>query len=287
MKRISFLTVIILALIGCGQKQANKNQNDPVVDTIPKAPVIERKIMALDTTIKISNVDVWVLSPEGDVKADILVLPGWNYVKEKICKESDFCDKALGEGYRLILPEMMKSLYASQYYEETRSDYHNFIKLGWVTDSLIPRMQEDYNAFQGKENYIHGISTGARGAALVHLSTGTLFNKVVLLSGDYNNIILSEDNLLTNLFGPYEDFHERWMSNDNPYAMADKWTASVYIGHGKKDRVVETKHSMGFADRLMELHPALQVDTNYPGDAGHNFKFWGGETEKILEFFKN
>jgi len=236
-----------------------------------------------DTTIKITTVPVWILTPEGDINADILVLPGWNFPKEKICNESDFCTKALENGYRLILPEMMKSVYAAKYYPETRPDYRKNLTLSWVTDTLIKTLQTDYGVFKGENNYLHGISTGARGAALVHLNTGNLFTKVVLLSGDYNNDWLCDDNLMKNTMGSYEQFKDRWQQENNPMSQCKTWTADLYIAHGTKDDIVEIRQSKEFAARIEALK-TIKLIQHYP-DAKHDFVFWGGETEEILKFF--
>jgi hypothetical protein len=278
---MKFTTLLISSfLFSCGSPQPKKE-----ISTNDSTKVIQSTMtLPQDTIITIGKTPVWIQSPSGDVKADVLILPGWNFPKEKICKESDFCTQALAKGYRLILPEMMKSVYASKYYNETRSDYRKLLTLGWVTDTLLKTLQKDYNIFMGKDNYLHGISTGARGAALVHLATGKLFNKVVLLSGDYNNDWLCDDNLMKNTMGTYEQFKERWQQNDNPVGQCKNWSADLYIAHGTKDEVVETRHSQDFAKRIEELKVS-KVIQHYP-EAGHDFVFWGGETEAILKFFE-
>ena len=242
-------------------------------------------ILSADTMVCIGKTAVWIKSPSGEVKADILVLPGWNFAKEKICKESDFCDKALAKGYRLILPEMMKSVYASVYFPETRNDYRNYLTLTWVTDTMIPTLLKEYGIFSGKKNYLHGISTGSRGAALVHLHTGKLFSKVALLSGDYDQTQMPNDNLMKNTYGPYSSFRERWETVDNPTYLSGKWTASLYIAHGMHDDVVPVSQSQNFATKIEQEHPQCHIVKNFP-DNRHDFVFWNGETDPILAFFE-
>lgn len=273
---ISFL------LLSCGSSQ-KKETITPKNDTLTVSKV-EKMLISKDTIVVIGKTPIWIKSPDGEIKADILILPGWNFAKEKICKESDFCSKALAKGYRLILPEMMKSVYASQYFPETRSDYKSFLTLTWVTDTMIPSLQKDYGVFTGKKNYLHGISTGSRGAALVHLNTGSLFTKVVLLSGDYNNATIPDDNLMKNTYGAYSKFKDRWIQNDNPWEQSSKWTADLYIAHGTMDDVVPTEQSKQFAEKIKKEHPGIKFISNFP-EAKHDFMFWGGETDAILEFF--
>lgn len=282
MNQIHYILISFL-IFSCGSAQ--KTEVVIPKDDTTIVQKIEKMIISKDTIINIGKTPVWIKSPEDEIKADILVLPGWNFAKEKICNESDFCAKALAKGYRLILPEMMKSVYATQYFPETRADYKKFLTLTWVTDTMIPVLQKDYAVFTGNNNYIHGISTGSRGAALVHLNTGKLFTKVVLLSGDFKNEDMPTDNLLKNTFGPFEQFEERWTKTDNPYEQSSKWTADLYIAHGANDDVVPTEQSIRFAEKIKKEHPDIKFISNFP-DAKHDFTFWGGETDAVLKFLE-
>jgi dienelactone hydrolase len=279
--------VIILFAVGFIQCGASTPQPVPEKKIDPdttQPAAVQMKILAKDTLIKIGKTPIRIKSPDGEVKADILILPGWNFVKEKICNESDFCDQALAKGYRLILPEMMKSVYASNYFTETREDYTAYLTLTWVTDTMIPTLQKEYAIFTGKNNYLHGISTGSRGAALVHLKTGTLFTKVALLSGDFDQTQMTGDNLMKNTYGPYSKFKQRWETIDNPTYLSTQWTADLYIAHGSIDEVVPVTQSEQFAAKIEKEHPQCKVIKNFPV-ANHDFKFWGGETKAILNFF--
>lgn len=269
--------------ISCGSGMTKELIHTTGKDTLQSAPTM--KIFPKDTLVIIGKTPVWIKSPEGDVKADVLVLSGWNFPKEKICNESDFCAKALEKGYRLILPDMMKSVYATHYYPETRKDYKSYLTLTWVTDTMIPQLQKNYQVFSGKKNYLHGISTGSRGAALVHLRTGDLFTKVVLLSGDYDQTQMTSDNLMKNVYGPYAQFQERWKKDDNPAYLSAKWSADVYIAHGMADDVVPVQQSKNFAELLIQQFPDKKVITHFP-ESKHDFVFWGGETDAILKFWE-
>lgn len=289
--KINIFLGCFLVVISCGAKnrvsqKANCDSNkvtatDSITSNVASMHVIQSK----DTIITIGKTPVWILSPEGEIKADILVLPGWNFKKEKISQESDFCAKALAKGYRLILPEMMKSVYASNYFPETREDYKKNVTLTWVTDTMIPVLQKEQGIFSGQHNYLHGISTGSRGAALVHIKTGNLFSKVVLLSGDYDQTKMPSDNLMKNTYGDYKSFKDRWTNVDNPFHLsADHWSAQLYIAHGTNDDVVPVQQSIAFADKIEHDHPTCKVIKSFPA-AKHDFAFWGGETNAILDFF--
>jgi esterase/lipase superfamily enzyme len=281
--KFTLSAIYIFLFFSCGTAQ-QKKEVLPKDSTSTEINTLSMTLPA-DTIITIGKTPIWIKSPKGEIKADLLILPGWNFSKEKICNESDFCEKALVKGYRLILPEMGKSVYASEYYPETRNDYKKLLTLTWVTDTMIPALQKDYQIFTGKNNYLHGISTGARGAALVHLTTGKLFSKVILLSGDYDQTQLTKDNLMTNTYGPYEKFKERWETVDNPIHLAANWSAQLYIAHGTEDEVVPTEQSKDFSKSIAHLHPQLKLVSHFP-TAKHDFIFWGGETEKVLKFLE-
>jgi esterase/lipase superfamily enzyme len=279
---ILFFTI---GLLNCGAKKPTPMVEKSPDDSLKKTPTVPLNSLPKDTIVKIGKTPVWIQSPEGEIKADILILPGWNFAKEKINKESDFCKKALANGYRLILPEMMKSVYASEYFKETREDYTSHLTLTWVTDTMIPTLQKEYEIFSGKKNYVHGISTGSRGAALVHLNTGNLFTKVVLLSGDFDQTQMPGDHLMKNTYGPYSNFKQRWETVDNPTYLSTQWTADLYIAHGTADEVVPVTQSQQFADKIEKEHPQCKVIKHFPS-ANHDFTFWGGETDAILKFFE-
>ncbi len=123
----SFLFFPMCFLISCGTSKVKEKIEVPTKDSIEEITVM--KVFPRDTVVTIGKTPVAIKSPDGEIKADLLVLPGWNYPKEKICNESDFCTKALSRGYRLVLPDMMKSVYATHYYPETRKDYKSFLTL--------------------------------------------------------------------------------------------------------------------------------------------------------------
>lgn len=239
-----------------------------------------------DTTLTIGHHTVSIKTSGLHTKGDILMLPGWNFSKDKTCNETSFCKRALAEGYRLILPEMLKSTYATHYFPETRNDYRAYPTLTWVIDTLIPELKKKFGIFSGNHNILYGISTGAKGAALIHLRTDTLFQKVILLSGDYDQTQNPTDNLMINTYGPYSIFRQRWKEMDNPTNEINKWKAKVYIAHGLNDKIVSSVYSIHFADTLKKTHHNLSIELHLNSLAGHDYTFWEHETERIMEFIK-
>ena len=245
------------------------------------------KAKANDTVIFITNTKVEIIIPNKPVKGCILVLSGWNFPQNDICEKSNFCELFSDNGYALIMPNMLKSVYSSQLYNETRQDWLIYPTLSWLLDSLIPAIQTKYNVLKaGQKNYLFGISTGARGVAVVATNTDTLFKAGAALSGDYNQLLDLNDNLMRGYYGEYAKFPERWKGNDNPFLNAAKIEIPLYLAHGKADNIVPVKQSVEFFKELQRVNPNLKHTLDLKENAGHNYNFWASEYDNILKFFE-
>ncbi|MCX6351678.1 MAG: alpha/beta hydrolase [Bacteroidetes bacterium] len=234
-------------------------------------------------TITINNVLVDVLTPVGEIKGDILVLPGWNFNRKLWCDSSSLCTKALAKGYRLVMPEMGKSIYSSQYFPETRKDWRHEPTINWITDSLLPEMKRR-KVFITKNNFLLGLSTGARGVVLIAEKTKNFFAAGAALSGDYNPTTMTTDNLIKGYYGSYEKFPLRWKNIDNATTDLKKLNIPIYFGHGTNDKVVPPNQTKDFYTLLQKENPNPKTKLNMP-KAGHNFKYWDAEVEHVLGYF--
>jgi S-formylglutathione hydrolase FrmB len=237
-----------------------------------------------DSTIRINSTLLRIQWPEGKVRGAILMLPGWNFSRAKTCENSSFCSKALQKGFVLISPEMGKSLYASRIYPNSRKEWAACPQLRFITDTLQPRLQQQFGLLkQGQRNFIYGISTGARGGALILEHTDSLYAGAALLSGDYDQCADPSDNLMNGFYGSYKQYPERWEGDDNPSRNAGKIRSVLYIGHGKADQVVPFAQSNDFYNRLKQQ--GAHVTFSAKDKQGHNFEFWDSETEAVLNLF--
>ena len=89
-----------------------------------------------DTTLLVGSVPVDFRFPGVPAQGAILVLPGWNFSRNDVCIKSDFCETAAKQGYILVLPEMLKSVYSSALFPETRADWRRYPEMRWITDSI-------------------------------------------------------------------------------------------------------------------------------------------------------
>lgn len=267
-----------------GGKVSGKNL---LPDTSLTESASEIRNFTLDSmsTINIKGHFVDVMTPSGRINGNIIVLPGWSFSRKDWCVNSSLCAKALSRGYRLILPEMGKSVYSAKFYPETRTDWQVFPNKEWCINELIPTLQKDYHILTGdQKNYLIGLSTGGRGVALLALAKPDVFRAGAALSGDFDQTLMPTDNLMVGFYGTYSQFKDRWEGEDNPTRQADKFKTALYLGHGKQDKIVPVSQTEVFYQALKRMNPTLKVKLNLV-DAVHDYKYWDSEVENILNFF--
>ncbi|TAF66142.1 MAG: alpha/beta hydrolase [Cytophagales bacterium] len=287
MKQFCLLFPVCLCFCSFG---GEKNETKTFVPTSQSTNQTLRNIATLtkDTTLIIGGhaVDIRVPNKDIGIKGDILVLPGWNFPKEDWCLKSSLCEKALAQGYRLIMPEMGKSVYSSQLYEETLKEWRNFPTGKWLNTVMIPYLKEHFEIFtKTTPAFILGLSTGGRGVALTCLANPDLFVAAAALSGDYDQTVLPDDALMIGFYGNFEDYHERWTGKDNPTFQAAHFKTPLYLGHGMQDEIVPFQQTLAFYETLQRENPSLLVKLHLT-PAGHNYIYWNSEVESMLQFFE-
>lgn len=238
--------------------------------------------------LDIAGHEVTLLVPEKLSLGWIMVLPGWNFSRMDWCEKADLCTSAKEMGFGLVLPEMGKSIYAEQYFPESRKDWTVFPSRAWLRDTCISHLQKTYSILlPGQHNFLLGLSTGARGVALLLEDTGTLFRAGAMLSGDFDQRTMPEDNLMNGIYGSMQDFPERWSGSDNPQVRIPDLNVPVYISHGRQDNIVPFEQSEAFVNGILAQKPELPVHWHPVPDAGHDYTFWGSHTLPVLRFFQS
>ena len=244
------------------------------------------KLLLNDTVLNINSHKVFLKIQRQNKKGTFLVLHGWNLPVEDWCDKTSLCNKVLEKGYCIVLPDMGKSVYQEKNYPETRTEWRDYPTRRWLSDTLIPILQNKYSLLLKNEaNYIVGLSTGARGVALVLLDLPELFKGAAALSGDYAQEKMPADNLTTGYYGSFEKYKERWLKQDNPVSQIKEYKTPIYLAHGKLDKVVPAEQTIMFYDSLKKYHPYLKIKLNTP-DARHDYLFWDSEVDNILKFFE-
>jgi dienelactone hydrolase len=238
-------------------------------------------------TLTVGRHKVDIARPQKQSIGNLLVLQGFAFPKDDWCKKSSLCRKALAEGYTLIMPEMGKSNYMSKLYPETRPDWRKEPQKHWLTDTLFQLLQEKYCLLlPTQKNFAVGLSTGARGVAVVALAKPELFKAVAALSGDYEQTKIPQDRVHIGYMGSYQQFPKRWAEEENIVFQIKKWQTPIYIGHGKLDKVCPYQQSQIFYEALVKNHPQLPVKLSLPAQYAHDYRYWDSEVENILAFFR-
>jgi putative tributyrin esterase len=236
---------------------------------------------------KKNQVPVDIFIPQKKSIGTILVLNGWNFPRDDWQKKTSILKEGEENSYNLIFPEMGRTIYESDYFPETKKKY--FVEPGgkWVKEKLIPSLNQIGFLLEKENNFVMGLSTGGRGAVLVAMNSPKIFKKVASISGDFNQSLMPRDKLMINIYGPYEEFSDRWNKIDNPYTNAKFWDIPIYLGHGKKDKVVPFNQTEIYFQELKKLHPNLKIVFNASETEGHDYRYWESEVRPIFQFFKN
>jgi len=115
-----------------------------------------------------NKIPVDIYTPE-DKKpvADVLVLNGWSFPRDDWQKKTRILKSAKEKGFRLIFPEMGKTNYESDYFPETKLKWSTTPGGKWVREFLLPALQQNGILIKGGKNFVMGLSTGGRGAAIL------------------------------------------------------------------------------------------------------------------------
>lgn len=238
-------------------------------------------------TIQIGSVSVDVHMPKGKYFGDLLVLPAWDANRGEWCRKSRLCIKAMKNGYRLIVPEMGKSIYSLGYFPETRADWAQAPDFNFLKDSLIPVLQEDYCLLKPRgNNFVLGISSGSRGVVRLCATYRDLFVAAAAISGDYDPSQMPGDNLYRGFLGSFETHPTRWSVQENLHLLSKQIRTPLFLAHGEKDAMVPFSQTKDFYNVLSRENPLLNTTLHLDPDRGHGYSFWNAEVQEVFEFFE-
>ncbi len=242
--------------------------------------------------LNIGGVEVTVVAG-ANPRADVLVLPGWKHRRTRWLDETSLDETAARRGFRLICPEMGVSIYASQYFPETTRRWDgNDDRPGlvYMRDVLVPELRRQ-GYMTPESSFVLGLSTGARGAALMALERPQWFRAVAALSGDYDQSLQPKDRLMTAVYGAHDDFPDRWKHTDNIVQRSAEWKLPLYLAHSPEDRIVPFFQSRALFDALRNAHGDrlnLVFDREARPEAGkaHDYGYWDAHTNNVFDFFE-
>lgn len=294
MKRLTvFLLPFLISVIACQSNAENSDHgsNNPKNnETMPRndEDTIEKRVIK-DTAVFIERntdsirVDIKVPALE---KGVCLLLHGWNLPSGDLCQKTDLCKKLLEAGYVLVIPDFGKTTYQFINYPQTRKDFLIYPTRSWMQDTLIHFLQQEFQLLlPEKRNFVYGVSTGGRGAALLALENPVIFKAAACLSADFDHFALGNEPINTAFYGSYKLFPDRWKGKDNIHNRAAEFKCGMYLAHGKKDKVCPVQQTENFAAEFEKKNPDLKLKTIIDAEGDHTYTWWNSQTSAVIEFF--
>ncbi len=277
----SFFVLGILAFILISSKTQNDKELNISIKKSPKLYETSYSKFYGKTKVK-----VYFLTSKKHTKKRglILLLPGWNLPVLDWKYKTKVCQRATELGYHVLLVDMGKSVYLESVYNTCRADYATYPTRTWLWDSVLSPYKNTGFFIPESRTFVLGLSTGARGAALLGLEHSSDIKAVGCLSGDYAPNLDTTDLLFKNTIGNYWKYPSRWNEGPNNILHnVSKWNTSVYLAHGLQDRMVSVKHSFALRDSLLKRP---QIKSKFAIDDGqHNYDYWNKHGLKALAFF--
>lgn len=226
----------------------------------------------------------------GKAVRTLIVLHGYNGTMRDWEKNSAIKKFADQYGIALVCPAMGKSLYASQYFPETKVKWAPLPGGIYMNTVLIPFIRSNFNLATDKaKTGIMGLSTGGRGALLTAARIPESFAATAGVSGDYDPLSMTRNHILRSVYGEYKNFKSRWEQQDNMMRMAVNLKGvAVFISHGGKDYSVPREQSMLLAMRLKQLEKksgGYKVAYNEVSHGIHDWRYWRKILPDMMKFF--
>lgn len=220
------------------------------------------------------------------IKGNLLLLHGWNLPATDLCNKTLLCQKALDSGLVLIIPNFGKSTYQWENYPQTIKRFLKYPTRKWMVDTFLIHLQTEFNLLmEGDRNFVYGVSTGGRGAALLALENPKIFKATACLSADFDQSQLKGEPINTGYYGALEKFKERWVGRDNIHNRAGEFKSGIYLGHGVMDKVCPVSQTVNFDLEVRKLNPSLKIETHIDSTGVHDYPYWDSNTDAILAFF--
>ncbi len=290
--RMSVFIVLLLfiSITSCNSTAEKRDDSAQVLDEkTDSIPQIEPKPILKDSIFYLSrnkdSVLVEIKVPDVQ-KGTLLLLHGWNLPSTDFCTKTKLCQMALDSGYVLIIPDFGKSTYQWENYPQTIKRFLRYPTRKWMMDTFMVHLQKEFNLLvKGERNFVYGVSTGGRGAALLALENPDVFKATACLSADFDQSQLIGEPINTGYYGSLDKFRERWTGRDNIHNRAGEFKSGIYLGHGVIDKVCPVSQTINFDKELKKVNPRLRIETHIDSTGAHDYPYWDSNTVSILAFF--
>lgn len=292
MTRLFFLVILLASMgIACSTSGKEDMRSESLAkQSVPLEDTIKRENLSLRDTVfylyrNKDSIRVKLLVP-AERKGTILFLHGWNLPPDEICQKTNACQQLLDSGYVLILPDFGKTTYQWENYPQTRKSYLKYPTRHWIQDTFLRVMSEQFHLLEKKENnFVMGVSTGGRGAALLALENPEIFKASACLSADFDHSKLSDEPINNGFYGPMSKFSQRWTGKDNIFNRASEFKSGLFLAHGEKDKVCPAEQTRDFQAELKRLKVKIQLETVLDPQGDHTYVWWDQQILPVIQFF--
>lgn len=167
----------------------------------------------------------------------------------------------------IVCPNMPKTVYESQFFDETTVKWNEMPAALWIGTILIPYLKNTVGLKIDKNSLgVCGFSIGARGALRIGEMYSDTVGAIACLSGYYDMLAHVKNNMFVAVYGRYNDNPQRWAAIDNAIDDAKNLkNVAVFLAHGNKDSRVPMEQSFMLAVKLKQLQKEQK--------SGYNFTF--------------
>lgn len=190
----------------------------------------------------------------------------------------------------IVCPAMGKTVYETEYFNETMTKWASQPGGVYIKKTLLTFMHKELGLARDADyTGIFGIDRGGRGALLMACLYPDDFGAVAGISGDYDPLSMPNDKLLTAMYGPYNEFKERWEKKDNIMNFAENLkNIPVFLAHGSKDYITPSGQSFVLAMQLKLLQKkssGYSVVYHEKKFYSRDWKYWNMVLPDMMAFF--
>jgi enterochelin esterase-like enzyme len=191
-------------------------------------------------------------------------------------------------GIILVCPDMGKTIYENDYFDETSNRWNAIPGGRWIPQVLIPYLRKEKDLCNDRKlTGITGLEIGARGALLSAARNPEIFGFAGGISGMYDSGSATRFEGYNLLYGKYKDNKDRWENADSIIILAPQLSKTViFLSHGNKERNPSIDQTQLVLIRLAQLKKkqgGFQYRFFEKG-WGDSWAIWG---PSLLECFKD
>jgi len=167
----------------------------------------------------------------------------------------------------IVCPNMPRTVYESQFFDETTIRWNEMPAAVWIGNILMPYLKNTVGLKIAKNSLgVCGFSIGARGALRIGELYADTVGAIACLSGYYDMLSHTKNKMFVAVYGKYNDNSQRWATVDNAIDDAKNLKdVAVFLAHGNKDSRVPMEQSFMLALKLKQLQKEQK--------SGYNFTF--------------